>query len=392
MTNKSRCFSITISIKHLNPIDFNVDYDGALEFVLDLIKASGCAYWIFQHELSDGSDDEPVGYDHFQCCVNFKNPVSFSRLLKHFVYPDGGHMHLEVAISPFDLVEYCSKERTRVDGPYECENTAFKPKRKYDASKPQDAVYGGITNGLSVRQLLENKATRKYTMAHYRVVQDIIGVVQSDDVDKDAPSHKSCDYIYGASRTGKTSFVKNDEHFADDVYELNLSGGIRFAFNGYEGQSVVLIDDFRDDMIRIDELLRLLDCYAYRYEIKGGSFRYAYFSKVYITSNVPFDKLYEYADDASRDALRKRFSNGVIYEKTIDNSIPYDNYSDFVSGSVNEDLIVKPSEQPLPVPVCPDGSISDYDLLNALSARLKRSDDLELNDALLSLLAQLKKK
>lgn len=389
MSNRSRHFSVTVSINKLD----GDSYVYKLEFMKRLFKSNGCDYWIFSHEHSEPNDKNPDGYDHFQCAFSFKNPRSWGAVIELFKYPDGGFMHIEPSISPYDAVEYCRKSDTHVDGPYECANTVFRPKRSYDATKAQDAVYSGIKNGLSVRALLENKATRKYVMAHYRVVQDMIGELQSDyGIDKTAPSHKSCDYIYGDSRTGKSSFIKNDKHFADDVYELNLSGGIRFAFNGYNGQSVVLIDDLRDDMIKIDDLLRLLDCYAYRYEVKGGSFRYAYFSKVYITSNIPFDKLYEYADDASRDALRNRFSNGVIYEKTLFNSIPYDNYSDFVSGSVNRDLIVAPSDLPVSISVYPDGDISDYDLLNVIGARLSKSDDLVLTDVYSQLLSLLKKK
>lgn len=386
--NRSRHFSMTVSTDKLG----DISYESKLEFMRRLFKSNGCDYWIFSHEHSEPNESNPDGYDHFQCAFSFRNPRSWKSVIELFKYDNGGYMHVEPSVSPYDAVVYCTKSDTHVDGPYECVNTVFKPKRMYDTHKSQDAVYSAIKNGLSLRRLLENAATRKYVMSHYRVVQDMIGEFQSDyGVDKTAPSHKSCDYIFGASRTGKSSFIKNDEHFTDDVYELNLTGGIRFAFNGYHNESVVLIDDFRDDMIKIDDLLRLLDCYAYRYEVKGGSFRSAYFRKVYITSNIPFDELYEYADDASREALRNRFSNGVIYEKTLDNSIPYDNYSDFVGGVVNRDLIEFPRDLPVSVPVYPDGDMSDYDLMNVLAARVSKSDDLVLTDAYSQLLSLLKK-
>lgn len=88
--------------------------------------------------------------------------------------------------------------------------------------------------------------------------------------------------IWGAAGVGKTRRVY-EEHGFEDVYSLSCPSGNALWWDGYVGQSVLLIDDFYG-WITYGLLLRVLDIYPLQLQIKGSS-TYAMWDKVYITSN-----------------------------------------------------------------------------------------------------------
>lgn len=104
-------------------------------------------------------------------------------------------------------------------------------------------------------------------------------------------------FTWGGSGTGKTREVME----MDDVFKIDPPYK---WWDGYEGESILLIDDYREGSIERGMLLNLLDGYRMRLETKG-SHTWAKWSKVYITSNFapPID-----------GALHRRLS--VVYHKT----------------------------------------------------------------------------
>lgn len=91
---------------------------------------------------------------------------------------------------------------------------------------------------------------------------------------------------WGEPGTGKSKFVY-DEHGARNIYELNLGDGCLKSvwWDGYQGQPIILINDF-DGELGWKYLLRLLDRYPFRMQIKGGHcWRLA--THIYITANKP---------------------------------------------------------------------------------------------------------
>nr|WAE42874.1 MAG: replication associated protein [Cressdnaviricota sp.] len=78
--------------------------------------------------------------------------------------------------------------------------------------------------------------------------------------------HLEVFWYWGPTGTGKTytAFTENPE-------DCWISGkGLRW-WDGYSGQKTVIIDDYRRDFCTFHELLRILDVYPYRVEIKGSS-------------------------------------------------------------------------------------------------------------------------
>lgn len=89
---------------------------------------------------------------------------------------------------------------------------------------------------------------------------------------------------WGESGVGKTRKVFDDYGY-ENVYTLDNTGTKALWYDGYEGQKVLLIDDFYG-WIDYGIMLRILDGYPYRGPVKG-SFTWAQWDTVIITSNRP---------------------------------------------------------------------------------------------------------
>ena len=103
--------------------------------------------------------------------------------------------------------------------------------------------------------------------------------------------------LVGPTGSGKTRRATSDP----DYYTMPC--GDKMWFDGYSGQSILVIDDFYGD-IRYSHLLRILDGYFLPIPVKC-SFTYALWTKVFITSNVGPQDWYKGRDISS---LRRRIT------------------------------------------------------------------------------------
>lgn len=114
-------------------------------------------------------------------------------------------------------------------------------------------------------------------------------------------SWKPVTHVYwGKTGTGKTRFVM-DQIMDSDFF---IPGDYNW-FDGYVGQRIVILDDYRGEY-KIQLLLKLLDRYPMSVPIKGGFVNWAP-KKVYITSNIHPKCWYPNADAFSMAAMIRRF-------------------------------------------------------------------------------------
>ena len=88
-----------------------------------------------------------------------------------------------------------------------------------------------------------------------------------------------------------------------EVFKIDEYVDDKFLFNGYDGQKILLLDDFKGD-IDLTRLYRLLDRWPYRCNVKNG-YKYAQWTKIYITSNSTPDKWYS----TYTPALKRRLTS-----------------------------------------------------------------------------------
>ncbi len=90
--------------------------------------------------------------------------------------------------------------------------------------------------------------------------------------------------LYGVTGIGKTRVAVGLSD-PDDYFILDSPDGANLWFDGYDGESTLIIDDFYG-WIKWGFFLRLLDGYRVRLPIKG-THAYAAFERIIITSNKP---------------------------------------------------------------------------------------------------------
>lgn len=107
----------------------------------------------------------------------------------------------------------------------------------------------------------------------------------------------------GDAGTGKTRKAMQEN---PDIFTVNCEDN--FPFDGYNGETAILIDDFEGTM-KYHQLLRVLDGHQYRCNVKGGH-RYARWTKVIITSNKQPSEWYQ---RGLTPALKRRLNSVTTF-------------------------------------------------------------------------------
>lgn len=254
------------------------------------------SYLVYQKEKGEN------GTVHYQGYLETSTRVRFSQLKSA-----NERIHWEVRRgTQAQAIEYCTKSDTRLDGPWHL----GEPSTVTGQGQRRDlvAIRDAIDAGASFHDIREQHPNESYTIRR-NIMEDIR--------DRDRAIHSSRSrpelqvYVYwGDAGTGKTRSVY-DEHGFTDVYTLNTSSNGNLWFDGYEYEPVLLIDDFRG-WIKFQEFLKILDIYPFRLPIKG-SFDYAAWTKVYITSNHPIEDWYRDESNHHLPALRRRIHRVVHF-------------------------------------------------------------------------------
>lgn len=212
--------------------------------------------------------------------IQFRKKVSLSQLKKFF--PSAGHYELTRSER---ADEYVWKEETRVEG------TQFeigtKPTRRNNShdwddirSKAQSGDLEGIDSDIFIR--------------YYRSLTAI-----ASDFQKPLALERETIVYYGETGVGKSRRAWAEAGL--DAYAKDPRSKF---WCGYKKENNIVIDEFRGG-IDIAHLLRWLDRYPVRVEIKGGSRPFCG-TKIWITSNLHPDDWYPDLDKATRLALLRR--------------------------------------------------------------------------------------
>ena len=134
---------------------------------------------------------------------------------------------------------------------------------------------------------------------------------------------------YGPTGSGKTRAAMALN--GGDVFKMNTNTNGTLWFDGYRGESVLLLDDYYG-WIKHGELLTLLDGYPYRCQIKG-SYTWARWTTVVITSNKPPKAWYA---QGLNPALERRLTQVREFEPAPSLEImPYFDYQKSSRFSIN---------------------------------------------------------
>lgn len=220
-----------------------------------------------------GNEVGDCGTPHYQGYVYFPNPRSFSGVKK--LLP---RAHLEQAkASPHENAVYCKKQN----------NILVEHGSVPQAGKRNDIDHiRDVVKETPRMKVVVNEAT-----SHQAIKVAEIWLKYNEEPRKWKPEVR---WYYGSTGSGKTRTAR--EWLGEDVYTAMSTAK---WWEGYDGHENVLIDDFRKNWILFNDLLRLLDRYEYRVEVKGGSRQFVA-KRIAITAPYHPNDMYDGREDINQ--------------------------------------------------------------------------------------------
>lgn len=287
---------------------------------------AGVDYCVYQIERGEQGTEHVQGFVYLSKKKNFNfiRKIVWHNAEDTPVYGFARAHLTQARGTPAQNKTYCTKIDTRIDGPWELGECPVQTKgKRTDLDDACDIALSG-------RPLTEI-APATYTRYH-RGIRALIELHRKPQNRFD--TKVIC--IIGKTGVGKSYFAHTCYPNLFTPYYGN--GGI--WFDGYEGEEVILLDEFRGQ-IPLQKLLQTLDVYKYRAETKGGSIA-ARWKLVIVCSNTHpsdwyTDKPGATTRDAEREALARRLGIGTTR---------------FIEASTREELLQK-----LPLAVFIDGIV-----------------------------------
>lgn len=120
-----------------------------------------------------------------------------------------------------------------------------------------------------------------------------------------------CTVLWGVTGSGKSYFAYKfvEERELDNTpYLITITSERDAWWDGYTGQKHIILDEFDPHLVNKNQLKRILDKYPLRLPIKG-SFTYANWDTVIITSNYDPKMWYANEDKLDYDAIQRRLTH-----------------------------------------------------------------------------------
>lgn len=200
-----------------------------------------------------------TGTIHFQGFIMFNERIRLTQLRQ--LIPGA---HFEIARgTPEQARDYCMKEEGRLGYPNEI--GVFDPDdhsgKRTDLSDLRESFINGISEANYAKNYFDKWLRYPKALQNWNAIYA---------VPRDSSVAHQCIVFFGLPGTGKS--------YASErlARELGGTGGFYFKpvgkwWDGYAGQRVVWMDDFRGNSMSLTDFKRSADRYPCRVEIKGGS-------------------------------------------------------------------------------------------------------------------------
>ena len=256
-------------------------------------------YFVFQREQGES------GTQHFQLYIEFTIGKRFDTIKNYF---PTAHIQKRKGTKK-QAKEYCTKAETRIGKVYEFGDLVDEGTRT-----DIEEMIAQIENGIDEYEF--NKMFRGQTTRYPNFYQKNKALYMQKKYRKAKRNDIVVNYIWGKSRTGKTSFV-NDKYGYENVYSVNE---YKHPFDMYEYQDIILFDDFRGQIEDITKMLHWLDVHPVTLPSRYNN-KQACYTKVYFTSDLPPEKLYAWTKTTEHEtweALQLRIHNVYHFDNPND--------------------------------------------------------------------------
>ena len=229
-------------------------------------------YSIFQRERGHLKETE-----HFQMFLIFTIGKRFSTIKT--LFPEA---HIEACKgSNVQCRDYCSKQDTRVSGPYEIGE--FQEERGRTDIKTIEELLKADADDKTIRELMPNAYQR-----YYNYIQTLRQNLLREEHSNKIKENFICIYIYGKSGIGKTSSFFNE--YGNKAYFVkNYNKDPWFS---YKNQDLVVFDEFRSQF-DFSDMLNYIDLYPVELSRRYNDM-YGNYTKAVIMCNDPPRMQYEW--------------------------------------------------------------------------------------------------
>lgn len=237
--------------------------------------------------LCAGKETCPTsGKMHMQGWIQFEKPKRFGGVKKLFTKST----HIETCKgNEFDNDKYCKK-----DGEFITHGEFMAQGNRTDLKNIKKILKDGGT----MSDIMEKEFE---TYCKYRNgIKDYAALIEKKN--RKEFRKVEVEVLWGETGTGKTKTAMETAEFKIHADQLKW-------WDGYDGEKIICIDEY-DSSIRLTEMLGLLDGYQLRLPIKG-SFTYANWTKVIITSNLHPRRWHLGAKRQHKEALLRRITSVI---------------------------------------------------------------------------------
>lgn len=235
---------------------------------IERIRALDVEYGVFGREVAP-----TTGALHLQCYAYFKNARTFAQVKA--LLPEGAHIEKANGNAEQNRA-YCMKE-----GHAEEKGACPAQGKRSDVDKIRELVRAGAT----IQQIAD--VAPSYQALKFG--QTLLSIAPNTSLRLGL----RVEWLWGPTGAGKTRAAYEE---ASAIGEVWISSRNLKWWDGYTGQPCVIFDDLRGDFCTFHEMLRILDIYPLRVEVKGGSVAAAY-THVWITSAFPPTNLWQSVED-----------------------------------------------------------------------------------------------
>ena len=290
----SRKYQLTIN----HPADHGLTHD-VLKTTIGAF--SGCVYWCLCDEV--GQEGTP----HTHVYLVFENAVMFSTIQKRFY---GAHIEPAKGSNREnrDYVrkegKWAESEKKETNLPETFEESGELPPEPERQRKYSEAILTMLQDGATNAEIIQELPTAINHLPNIdRARQTLL-----------EERFKSCwrtlevYYIWGETGVGKTRGIM-EKYGYENVYRVT---NYAHPFDQYQGEDVILFDEFRSSL-PLSDMLNYLDGYPLRLPCRFHD-KVACFTKVYVVSNLAFEEQYPFVQQeqpTSWAAFKRRFRSIV---------------------------------------------------------------------------------
>lgn len=271
-SSASRKYQLTIN----NPLEHGFDHETIKN---NLAELSGCLYWCLCDEIG-----EQETY-HTHVYMAFQNAKEFIAIQRRFY---GAHIELARG-SHQENRDYIRKEGKWKDDPKHetnltdtFEESGELPEEPDKRTKQSEAILALVEAGADDAEILREFPS---ALNHLPRIDQARQTLLEEKYRKVFRQLRVC-YIYGKAGVGKTRSIM-ERYGYENVFRVT---DYDHPFDGYAGQDVLLLDEFRSG-IPFSLMLNVLDGYPLKLPCRYAK-RQACYTKVYIVSNISLDKQY----------------------------------------------------------------------------------------------------